>query len=200
MPILQAQADAWLPGAAPSLISMQIDWPWELPEEGEPAIPQGGWINAVFVAPWQPGFGRSGEAATLTLLYDRGSGRIVDQSALAWQSPPAAPPAWTPPPVDSTQALALAEDAAGREYRLACPDYRHLTRLSLLDRASGTPMWLADYEDSRAPDLRGLVLRIDATSGDIVDQIESAPPCDDQDRKDPGEKPRKKKQAPESGD
>ncbi len=216
MPLLQAQAETWLPGASPTMISMQIDWPWTQASNDMTAIPPGGWINTVFVAPWQPPIGKSGQGATLSMLYDRGSGEIVGQSVLSWETPPAQPPAWSPPPIDSTAALIAAEDAAGRQFRSACPEQRHTTRISLLDRASDAPNWLVDYDDMLDPQARGLVMRIDATTGEIIAVLADAPPCSGQPGADqplpdqPGasgrpddsqngkDKPRRKKQKPES--
>ena len=36
LPIAQAQADAWLPGAVLFNASMQVDWPWSVPRDLRP--------------------------------------------------------------------------------------------------------------------------------------------------------------------
>lgn len=186
MPLVQAQADRWLPGAAPSLISMQVDWPWDDAGLAPGQLPPGGWVNAVFTAPWDAPFGRNARAATLAMLLDRGSGAIVHQSVLPWETPPVQPPAWRAPAVVSGEAQRIAEQAAGREFRRACPEHRHISRLSLLGREAA-PFWLADYEDSRAPDQPGLAIRIDAATGDILGVEREAPPCGNEPGAEPGQ-------------
>ncbi|MGI9253809.1 MAG: hypothetical protein ACR2J8_08680, partial [Thermomicrobiales bacterium] len=169
MPDLQKQADAWLPGATPRTISMQIDWPTDADSATEVEIPAGGWINASFVAPWDAPFGRSANAATLAILYDRGSGQIVQQDVIAWETAPAQPPAWTGPPVDSLAATRIAESAAGRAFRTACPEFRRLSRILLNDDRGTTRTWQISYEDQRAQGRQGLVVDVDATTGAVLD-------------------------------
>src|SRR3954469_552292 len=45
LPIAQAQADAWLPGAVLLNASMQVDWPWSVPSGSPTAIPGTGWLT-----------------------------------------------------------------------------------------------------------------------------------------------------------
>src|SRR4051794_21858086 len=54
LPIAQAQASAWLPGAVLLNASMQVDWPWSVPAGTPTAIPGTGWLTYDFVAPWHP--------------------------------------------------------------------------------------------------------------------------------------------------
>ena len=51
LPLAQAQADAWLPGAILLNASMQVDWPWSVPQEPPETIPGTGWLTYAFVAP-----------------------------------------------------------------------------------------------------------------------------------------------------
>jgi hypothetical protein len=176
MPLLQEQAETWLPGAAPTSLGMQIDWPWGRAQLADGQLPVGGWITAVFAAPWDAPAGRRAEAATLSLLLDRGSGRIADQDALAWETPPRLPGPWAAPAVGSVEATLAAEEAGGAEFRLACPEVRHISRTHWIDR-DGVPVWRVIYEDSRAPDRGGYTVEIDAATGEVRSADEDIGPC-----------------------
>src|SRR5215210_1822007 len=54
LPIAQAQAESWLPGAILLNASMQVDWPWSVPAGSPTALPGTGWLTYGFVAPWDP--------------------------------------------------------------------------------------------------------------------------------------------------
>lgn len=175
--IAQAQADAWLPGARLLNATMQVDWPWRVPGGRVTDLPATGWVTAVFLAPWDAPPGRNETAASLSVVLERLSRQIVLQETLGWET--AALPAATPTPgVDATVASILAERAGGTAFRRACPDLRHLSRIGLVSNAPGLPQhWLVTYEDSRRPELHGLLLRIDAATGEVLDRVEDAPPC-----------------------
>ena len=49
LPLAQAQADAWLPGATLLNASMQVDWPWTVPPGQTEAVPATGWLTYVFI-------------------------------------------------------------------------------------------------------------------------------------------------------
>ncbi len=175
--IAQAQADRWLPGARLLNATMQVDWPWQVAGGRITDLPATGWVTAVFLAPWDAPPGRDETAASLSVVLERLSRQIVLQETLGWET--AALPAATPTPgLDSTVASILAERAGGAEFRRACPAVRHLSRIGLVSDAPGFPQhWLVTYEDRRRPDLHGLLLRIDATTGDVLARAQDAPPC-----------------------
>jgi hypothetical protein len=172
------QARAWRSDARLLSATMQVDWPWQAPPAVVTEVPGTGWLTYVFVAPWQPP-GRGPGAATLSVVVERLSGRVTLQTTLGWEYPPATPPVVaTPRPAVSTiAAIKLAEAAGGTAFRRACPHYRHVTRVSLVDQGEWPPHWLVTYEDARRPDRNGLLFRIGAASPDILAQEFDAPTC-----------------------
>jgi hypothetical protein len=172
------QARAWRSDARLISATMQVDWPWQPPPDAVPEVPGTGWLTYVFVAPWQPP-GRGPGAASLSVVVERLSGRVMVQTTLGWEYAPAtAPPAAIPTPAISTiAAIRLAEAAGGTPFRRACPHYRHVTRISLVEPGEWPQHWLVTYEDARQPDRHGLLLRIDATTHDVLARDDDAPSC-----------------------
>jgi hypothetical protein len=158
--------------------SMQVDWPWSVAPEPPTEIPGTGWLTYAFVAPWQPP-GRPPGAASLGVVIERLSGAVVTLDTEGWEEAPQflAPP--PPAPIDSSQATLLAEAAGGTDFRRECPQYRHLSRTFPIaaGRTEWPQHWVVIYEDSRAPEKHGLLLRIDATSGDVLNRDGAAPEC-----------------------
>jgi hypothetical protein len=176
--LAQSQADAWLPHAVLLNASMQVDWPWTVPPDPPTEIPGTGWISYAFLAPWYPP-GRPAGAASLSVVVERLSGAIVSQETAGWEQAPqflAPPPA---APIDSSRATLLAEAAGGTTFRRACPQYRHLSRTIPVaaGRTDWPQHWVVIYEDSRQPAEHGLMYRIDATTGKVLEQSGEAPDC-----------------------
>ncbi len=178
LPLAQAQADAWLPGAVLLNASMQVDWPWSVSRDPLAELPGTGWLNYVFVAPWDAP-GRPPGAASLGITMERLDGSVVSQETLGWEDAPElrAPP--LPAAIDSTDATLLAEDAGGTRFRRACPQYRHVSRtFPVAERRTAWPQhWVVIYDDTRVPDKHGLLLRIDAETGEVLDRSGDAPGC-----------------------
>lgn len=178
LPLAQAQADAWLPGATLLNASMQVDWPWTVPPGQTEAVPATGWLTYVFIAPWDPP-GRPPGAASLGITIERLSGAIVSRDSTGWAEAPefrAAPP---PATINSRRATLIADRREGADFRRACPEQRHLSRTLPVD-AGRTPWprhWVVIYEDSRTPAVHGLLLRIDADTGEVLEREERAPAC-----------------------
>jgi hypothetical protein len=180
LPLAQAQADAWLPGAVLLNASMQVDWPWDVPPGETTALPGTGWLTYAFIAPWHPP-GRPPGAASLGVVIERLSGALTTQETAGWEE---APEFRSPPPpaaIDSTEATLLAETAGGTEYRRGCPQYRHISRTFPIaaGRTEWPQHWAIIYDDSRVPDKHGLLLRIDAVTGEVLDRAGEAPACDE---------------------
>ncbi len=182
-PIARVQAERWLPGARLLNASMQIDWPWQ--RGAVTGIPGGGWITAVYVAPWSA-FGRNERAASLSLVLERQSGQIVLQSTLGWETPPsllATPVAADAPPnagsggLSSAAAALVAEVAGGTAFRTACPEVRHVSRVIPAGDIDDPVEWVVVYEDTRRPDRHGFLARIDAATGELLEIGGEAPPC-----------------------
>jgi hypothetical protein len=176
--LAQAQADAWLPGATLLNAAMQVDWDWTVPPGAPTELPGTGWLTYTFIAPWQSP-GRPPGAASLSLVVERLSGKIVSRETRAWENAPEfrAPPA--PARVDSSRATLLAEAAGGTDFRRACPQFRHLSRSFPIaaGRTAWPQHWAVIYDDIRVPDKHGLLLRIDAASGEVLDREGEAPDC-----------------------
>ena len=159
---------------------MQVDWPWDPPPPVVTTVPGTGWLTYVFVAPWDPALGRE-EAASLTVLIDRLSGEVAVQTTLGWEKAPEFTPSATAATVTSTAAVLVAEAAGGTEFRRACPNRRHLTRVSLVEPGEGAalpPHWLVTYEDTDQPGQHGLEARIDAVTAEVLEVESEAPPCE----------------------
>ena len=179
--IARRQADAWRQGAQLLSATMQVDWPWEPPPPVVTTVPGTGWLTYVFVAPWDPVLGRE-EAASLTVLIDRLSGEVAAQTTLGWEEAPEFTPSATAANLTSTAAVLVAEAAGGTGFRRACPDRRHLTRVSLVEPRGGgalPPHWLVTYEDTEQPGRHGLVARIDAVTAEVLAIESDAPPCEE---------------------
>jgi hypothetical protein len=173
----ERQALAWRPNARLMAASEQVDWPWDVPPGPATIVPGTGWIDFVFVAPWQAP-GRGPGAATLSLTIERLSAQIVAQSAQPWETAPTLPKAEPPPAIDSNQAMLAAERAGGTDYRRACPDQRHMARLSLVDASAAWPRhWLVTYQDTHEPALNGMLVRIDAATGAVLATERPVPAC-----------------------
>jgi hypothetical protein len=178
LPLAQAQADAWLPNASLLNASMQVDWPWTVPPEPPTEIPGTGWISYAFLAPWYPP-GRPAGGASLSVVVERLSGAIVSQETDGWEQAPQLQPPPPASPVDSSAATLVAEAAGGTAFRRACPQYRHLSRTIPVaaGRTKWPQNWVVIYEDSRQPSQHGLLIRVDATNGNVLEQSGEAPDC-----------------------
>lgn len=179
LPLARAQADAWLPGALLLNASMQVDWPWTVPPGAPAEIPGTGWLTYAFIAPWHPP-GRPAGAASLGIVSERLSGEIVSQDTRGWEEQPAWPEPILPAAIDSSAATLLAEAAGGTNFRRACPNYRHLSRTFPVaaGRTTWPQHWVISYEDSRVPEKHGLLFRIDAETGEVLDRRDAAPDCE----------------------
>jgi hypothetical protein len=181
LPLAQAQADAWLPGALLLNASMQVDWPWTVPPGSLDEIPATGWLTYAFVAPWYPP-GRPTGAASLGIVIERLSGEIVSRDTRGWEQQPAWPEPIPTTTIDSSGATLLAEAAGGTDFRRACPNFRHLSRTFPVTAgradAEWPQHWVVSYEDTRVPEKHGLLFRIDAETGEVLDRRAAAPACE----------------------
>ena len=178
LPIAQAQADVWLPQARLLNAAMQVDWDWTVPDAPVTILPPTGWLTYTFIAPWQP-WGKPPGAASLDVIFDRLSGEVVRQASLGW----ATAPEWREPPpvaaITSTQATLRAEAAGGTAFRRGCPDLRHLSRTFPVaaGRTQWPQHWVIIYEDTRVREQQGLLVRIDAATGEVLEMRQDAPEC-----------------------
>lgn len=178
LPLAQAQADAWLPDATLLNAAMQIDWDWKVPPGTPQTIPGTGWLTYTFLAPWQPP-GRPPGAASFGVVIERLSGAIVSQESLGWEQAQELRPPPPPAEIDSVAASLRAEAEGGTAFRRACPNYRHLSRIFPVaaGRTEWPQHWVIIYEDTRVAEKQGLLLRIDATTGTLLEKRRDAPEC-----------------------
>ena len=174
------QARAWRDGAQLLNATMQVDWPWDpVPPGPVTRVPGTGWLTYVFVAPWDPS-ARRVEAASLSILVERLSGTVAAQTTLDWEQAPDLPPPAATPALSSTDAVLVAEAAGGTAFRRGCPIDRHLTRVSLVTGTDSPPHWVVTYQDARKPEHHGLLIRIDAASGEVLASVAGdVPPCNE---------------------
>lgn len=126
-PFALERAKQWDGNARLVLVSAQIDWPLDVSPGPVQNVAGGGWLTYVFVR--ERG---DGDAASLGLLIERFSGRIVQERTVDWGEPaPEERLDFSAIPVSSVDAILAAERARGTEFRRSCPDARHQTRLSL---------------------------------------------------------------------
>ncbi len=165
-PAALARAHQWNPGAWLFNVQAQIDWPADPDQAKTPDLPAGGWMIYLFAAPRED-FGDRG--AVLSLMVDRASGVVLATDITPWTKPPERRLDLPSYPVSSVVALYAAELTGGADYRLACPQFRHLMRLSLAaDATAAAPRWVVTYDDDRTPGRAGLRVEVDARSGEIT--------------------------------
>jgi hypothetical protein len=160
-------AQAWASDAVLFSAGMQVDWPTDVAAATASDIPGTGWVIYTFASATKE-LGPGGEAATLSLLVDRMSGVVIDEREMGWSWTPRRAPAVTTYPISSMVALFAAETTVGNAYRNACPQFRHLSRLSIVPELDGSgARWLVTYEDARAAGRPALEVRVDAMTGDV---------------------------------
>jgi hypothetical protein len=161
------RAQAWAGDASLFSAGMQVDWPTDAAAASGSEIPGNGWVIYTF-ASGKRGVGPKGEAATLSMLVDRMSGVVIDEREMGWTWQPRREAAITTYPISSTVALFAAETTMGQAYRTACPQFRHLSRVSIVPPMDGVgAYWLVTYEDQRAAGQPAFRVRVDAMTGDV---------------------------------
>ena len=178
LPVAQGQADAWLPDARLLNAALQVDWDWTVPDGPVTTLPPTGWLTYTFVAPWQV-WGKPPGAASLEVVIERLSGEVLRQDSRGWEQAPQ----WRDLPpsaaISSTAATLRAEAAGGTAFRRGCPELRHLSRTFAVaaGRTAWPQHWVIIYEDTRVREQLGLLVRIDAATGEVLETQQDAPPC-----------------------
>lgn len=161
------RAQKWASDAFLFAASWQVDWPTDAASASGSEIPGNGWVIYTFASD-KRGVGPDGKAATLSMLVDRKSGVVIDEREMGWTWRPARMATVTTYPVSSTVALFAAETTMGNGYRTACPQFRHLSRVSIVPEANGVnAYWLVTYEDQRAGGQPAFKVKVDAVNGDV---------------------------------
>jgi hypothetical protein len=181
LPAAEARARVWRNNAALMAVSMQVDWPLAVDPNAPAAVPPGGWITYTFAATSpagdRPGTPTVDIRATLSLLYERRSGALMDDEEVDWTgSTTITPFTGLPYPVSSSTAVTALELKQGGAWRAACPDVRHVTHVSLSRNDAGV-WWLVSYGDTRSG-VAALQGRVNVQSGQLEDVIDRSKPCD----------------------
>jgi hypothetical protein len=177
LPAATRRAQAWSPGAYLFAAAMQVDWPADPSGAASSELPAGGWVLLTFASEKEE-LGPEGRAATLSMLIDRMSGVVIDERDIGWTWGPRSLVATYP--ISSTVALFAADVSVGHTYRTLCPQFRHLSRVSLVQRDdTGGAYWLVTYEDARTSGRPDLEIQIDAVSGQVQrdDRSSDQLPC-----------------------
>jgi hypothetical protein len=146
---------------------MQTDWPTDAAAAGSSEVPATGWILYTFASETRAS-ALGGKAATLSMLVDRQSGLLIDERTMGWSWTPTRSPAIATYPISSVVALFAADATAGNGFRVACPEFRHLSRVSIEPSVDGAdPYWLVTYEDERSAGQPGVSVTVDALSGQV---------------------------------
>lgn len=196
-------ASEWRPDARLMTASLQVDWPVDGLQQDQPRVPGGGWATFAFYSE------SAGEPEVMSVLLERYSGAIIQERVTAWPGEDLVPATLSLEAVNtgSLTALVSAELTSGQDFRLACPDRRHQTHVSLtwadhraepattappatgatpVAAGRGTPMpssgapslvWVVSYEDSATPDRYPLRVTIDASTGGILSVRGGDPTC-----------------------
>lgn len=166
----QERARQWAPDAVLFAAGMQVDWPTDPTAAKTSEIPGTGWVLYTFASE-KRAFGPKGRAATLSMLVDRRSGLVIDEREMGWTWPPRREVAITTYPISSVVALFAADATDGNGYRVACPQFHHLSRVSIVPSFGGEdPSWLVTYEDQRAAGTADVHVKVDAISGRVERQ------------------------------
>jgi hypothetical protein len=161
------RAQAWAGDASLFAASMHVDWPADAAAASGSEIPGNGWVIYTFASD-KRGVGPKGEAATLSMLVDRMSGVVIDEREMGWTRRPKREPRLATYPISSIVALFAAETTMGNGYRTACPQFRHLSRVSIVPPMDGVgAYWLVTYEDQRAAGQPAFKVKVDAMTGDV---------------------------------
>ncbi len=166
LPLALTRAQIWNRGAQLVAASGHVDWPADVPPSTPAEVPHGGSLTFVFAVP-DPERPET-PLPTYTVKMERSRADIVDEQALVSGIPmPPSVPLLDAYSIPSTRAILLAEENGGTEYRRACALERHISRISLDTTDPARHRWTATYRDDRFPDRNGMLVRIDAMTGEV---------------------------------
>ncbi len=166
-------ATAWDSDARLVYASMQIDWSADPPPPTTTAISSFGWLRFVYVT--DIGGGRT-DQATLSLLFERMSGQLINQTVNQWSEPfPESDLFAGVNTTDSTAVLGT-ELGGGTAFRAECPKIRNRSIVSLVvDQTSGQATWIVGYPGENGDFVTGMGFSVNATTGAVI--ITRQPPA-----------------------
>jgi hypothetical protein len=166
-------AAAWDDDARIVYASMQIDWSADPPPPTTTTISSFGWLRFVYVTDIDGG--RTNQA-TLSLLFERVSGQLINQTVNQWSEPfPESELFVGVSTTDSTAVLGT-ELGGGTAFRAECPKFRNRSLVSLVvDQNSGQPNWVISYPGMNGDLVSGMGFIVNGATGAVT--ITRQPPA-----------------------
>ena len=159
-------AKAWDANARLVYASMQIDWPNEAPPTTVTSISPFGWLRFVYLTDINGG---RTDRATLSILIERVSGRLINQTVNQWTENFAEGDLFAQVTTSDTTAVLGTELGGGTSFRAACPDIRNRSIVSLvLDPSSGQPTWVIGYPGKNGDITTGMGFHVNAATGAVT--------------------------------
>jgi hypothetical protein len=172
-PIATQYAAQWKDDARLVIASMHLDWPDSAQSGTTTDLPPDGFLLYVFV---------SGDDA-IAINLDRGSGNLNGTAVSkhggdVWRTLDL-----TTFSKAATVAGLTAEIDGGQAYRRACPDRRHASDIAA-DVIAGSDgsmqsVWTVTYQQDRHGDVNDVVVRMNATTGEVIQKDLTSRNCDD---------------------
>jgi hypothetical protein len=159
-------AKAWDANARLVYASMQIDWPNGQPPETVTSISPFGWLRFVYLADIDGG---RTDRATLSILIERVSGKLINQTVNQWTESFAEGDLFAQVTTSDTTAVLGTELGGGTDFRAACPKVRNRSIVSLvLDQSSGQPVWVIGYPGKNGDISTGMGFHVNAATGAVT--------------------------------
>lgn len=170
--IAEQYAAQWMPDAVLMSVSQRVEWPpSDVPAETT-EISGRGWIIYTFVS----------DGHFLSIYLDRATGSWLGDHVGRWNGKPN-PLNLLTLPTSSTVAALTAEILGGREYRSGCPELRATSYVIFSvaqdDQGQSVPAWTVTYGDSRHRGKNDIVIRLDASTGNVITNEISPRPCEE---------------------
>lgn len=170
-----AVAAQWHDGAVLVYASMQIDWPIDPPPQTITALPAGGWLRYVYVAPIS---GRSSPFASLSVLIERSGGQFIQSSVSSWSVAPPATGLLEGIIVTDEVAALAAEIGGGSAYRAVCPEVRNQSLVALFrEETSDDLVWGIGYRENGRNSPATRKIDVSATNGTVTVEREGSNSC-----------------------
>jgi hypothetical protein len=166
-------AAKWDPDARLVYASMQIDWSSAPPPATTTSISPFGWLRFVYVTEIHGG---RTDQATLSLLFERVSGQLINQTVNQWSEPFLESELFANVSTTDSTAVLGTELGGGTAFRSECPKIRNRSMVSLVvDQTSGEPAWIISYPGENGDLVTGMGFNVNAASGAVT--ITRQPPA-----------------------
>lgn len=167
-------AHAWDANARLVYASMQIDWPNQPPPTTVTSISPFGWLRFVYVTDISGG---RTDRATLSILFERVSGRLINQTVNQWTETFGEGDLFAQVSTSDTTAVLGTELGGGTAFRAACPGVRNRSIVSLvIDQSSGQPTWVVGYPGKNGDISTGMGFHVNAATGAVT--VTRQPPAE----------------------